>query len=619
MRKAVVIFGAAMLANPVFADTTIRAVTLSTAGVALIAASGAMNADGLTLPIRRADINDFLKSLRLSDPAGGVPALTLTGPGGLEDTFAALPFGPGALSDLRALLDAMTGAPVTVTRRGVAQDGALMGTRDVTCTGEGAKGCVALALRGADGTLRQIALDEGTEVAFTDPTDRAAMDRGLAALRGAARADQLQVSLTSTATDPRDVTLGWLQPAPLWKTAWRAEETDAGLALTGWAVIENTSGQDWDQIDLTLATGAVQALEAQLYDRVSAARKLASPMLEPVALASAPMVARSMAFESAMDVAAVTMDNADSFSSFTLSTPVTLAAGDILSLPFLQQTLPDARLTLYRGGSGAAHPTIALDFTNPLPLRLPSGVLTLYAATGHAGDAMVPELASGDRARLDFAQDSAVSVREDRTEDQRLVAARIVDGILLAEERVETRTTYRLEGAADGARVVTILHPMRSGWQVDGADWQADGLDHLRRDVTVSEGASETVDISESFVTQTRVGLLDLDTNSLAFWSARVPDAETRATLIRLQDMRGQITTLQNSLTRLEAAEATLIADQERLVSLIVQLGDDSTANTNRRTRVDAIEAEITTTRTERAQAEAEITDLQDQIRTLLR
>jgi hypothetical protein len=618
MRKAVVILGAWLMAGPAFAETSIRAVTLSTAGVAMIAATGAMDSNGLTLPIRRADIDDFLKSLRLSDPAGGVPALTLTGPGGIADTFAALPFGPEELTDLRALLNAMTGAPVTVTRRGIAQDGVLMGTRDVTCAGDGAKACVALALRGADDTLRQIALDEGTEVAFVDPADRAAMDRGLAALRGAARADQLAVRLTSTATDPREVTLGWLQPAPVWKTAWRAEETDAGLVLTGWAVIENTSGQDWDQIELTLATGAVQALEAQLYNRVEAARKLATPQLEPM-LATAPMAARSMAFESAMDMTPVGMETSDSFSSFSLTTPVSLAAGDMLSLPFLQQTLPDARLTLYRGGSGDAHPSIALDFENPLPLRLPAGVLTLYATAGHAGDAMVPELASGARARLEFATDNAVSVHEDRRDDARLVSARIVDGVLVAQEQLEARTTYHLEGAATDARVVTLLHPVRSGWQATGTDWQPDGLHHLRRDVALAAGSMEQAEIVETYVTGTRMALIDMDTTALAYWSSRLPDDATRITLTRLQDLRTQISALDDTRLRLGAKEGTLIADQQRLVSLIVQLGDDSAANTDRRARVDAIDAEITANRAARAQAEQDIAALQDQIRALLR
>jgi hypothetical protein len=613
MRKAGVLFGVLMLATPLGAETVVRGVTLSTAGVAMIEAQGNLGADGLTLPVRRGDIDDFLKSLRLSDPAGGVPMLTMAGPGGLADTFATLPFGPEALSDLRRLIDAMTGAPVTVTRRGVAVAGVLMGTRDVTCTGEGEKACVALGLRAEDGNLRQIPLDEATDLAFADAQDRAALDRGLAALRAGARADRLEVRLSSTNAAPRALTLGWLQPAPVWKTAWRAEEGPDGLTLTGWAVVENTTGQDWSDVELTLATGAVQALQAQLYDRVPAARKLAPPM--PM-LAAAPM-AREMAFEVAMDAAPVSMTQADSFSAFTLQSPVTLPAGGLLSLPFLQQTLPDARLTLYRGGMGAIHPTIALDFENPLPLRLPAGVLTLYSAGGHGGDAQVPELAPGARARLDFAQDTSVDVREEHSDQDRVISARVVDGVLVAEQRLEATTTYRLQGAAAEDRVVTILHPGNAQWQVDSADWVRDDLDMLRRDVPLGAGERAEVSITESYIVQNELALTTIDDGTLAFWIGRVPDAQVRATLAQAQELRSAQARARAQIAQLRTQEAALITDQQRLVGLIVQLGDGA-MNTERRARVDAIDAEITSTRAAIASAEAEIARAQEALRGLV-
>jgi hypothetical protein len=617
MRASVVFLGAVALAQPLFANPVVQAVTLSTGGVAMIEATGALDADGLTLPIRRADIDDFLKSLRLSDPEGGVPMLTLAGPGGLTDTFATLPFPPEALSDLRRLIDTMTGAPVVLQRRGISTSGVLMGTRDVPCP-EREGTCVSVALRGTDGTLRQIALDDGTDLSFADPADQAALDRGLAALRGAARADALAVTLTSTATTEREVTMGWLQPAPLWKTAWRAEETPEGLVLTAWAVIENTTGQDWVDVDLTLATGAVHALQAQLYERVPAARKLAMPDAMPM-IAAAPM-AREMAFEAAFDVAPASMDNSDSFSSFTLSTPVSLKAGEVLSLPFLRETLPDARLTLYRGGMGAEHPAIALDFANPLPLRLPAGVLTLYTPVGHAGDAQVPELAPGARAQLDFARDTSVAVREDSTSaPARVLEARFVAGVLEVQERLDLTTTYRLEGAATEPRVVTILHPAAPGWEATDPAWTRADLDTLRRDVALDAGARAEVSITESRVSATQIVLNSADDQTLAFWSGRVPDVATRATLGALRDLRTERARLLAESDGLEQLEATLIADQERLVGLIVQLGDDSAANVSRRARVDAIEDQITEARTAREGIAGSLRDLDAQIDTLLR
>ena len=608
----------ASLALPALAEPQIRAVTLSTAGLAMIEAEGMLDAEGMQLQIRRADIDDFLKSLRLADPGGGVPMLSMTGPGGVADVFAGLPFAPEALSDLQALLAAMIGAPVEAERRGTALSGAVMGTRPVPCMTEGQSGCVALALRDEAGRIRQIALDEATELHFTDEADRAAMARGLDALRAGSRALTLDVTLTSTETAPRDVTLGWLQPAPLWKTAWRAEDGADGLVLTGWAVVENTTGQDWEDVDLTLATGAVQALQAQLYERLEPMRARAAAVFEPALAADAPRLGAQI-FEAEMDIAEVTMDEGESFSRFTLATPVTLQTGDMISLPFLRETLEEARLTLYRGGTGAAHPMIALEIKNPLPLRLPAGIMTLYeAGRGHAGDAMIPELAPGAREMVEFARDTAMRIAEQASEAQRLQSARIVDGVLVAEDRIERRSIYRIEGAPEADRVLTLLHPLRPGWEMQTEGGEV-SFDATRLTIPVPAGEQVNHDVLETRTTATRIALLDLEAEALAAWSTRLPDPELVALLREMQSLREEERELQRMLAQLTAAEAELIADQERLVGLIVQLGDDSPATRERRARVDAIEAEITAGRAERATTQTRLDAIARDLRALIR
>ncbi|WP_071797173.1 hypothetical protein [Natronohydrobacter thiooxidans] len=610
----------ASVALPAHADTTaqIRGVTLSTAGLAMIEAEGALGAQGLRLAVRRADIDDFLKSLRLSDPAGGVPMLSMQGPGGVQDTFDALPFDPNALSDLRALLGAMIGAPVRAERRGATLEGAVMGTRAMPCDGEGQTGCAALTLRDADGRLRQIALDEALELEFTDSADRDAIGRGLDALRANARALVLDVMLTSSEDSAREVGLGWLQPAPVWKTAWRAEDGPEGITLTGWAVIENTTGQDWDDISLTLATGATQALQAQLYDRMRAARKFAEPAYAP--MPAAPMARDSVVMmESAMDIAPTAMDDGAAFSRFTLTTPVTLKAGEMISLPFLSETLDEARLTLYRGGSHESHPMLAVEFTNPLPLRLPAGVVTVYeAGRGHAGDAMMPELVPGAVEVIEFARDTALEIRESVEEANRVQSARIVDGVLVAEDRIERRTTYRIDGAPDRATLLTIAHPRRQGWEMMTTGGRAD-LDETRFEVDVPEGNITEFAVLESRIVEQRVALLSLDIETLGYWSSRLSDAGISETLGAMQDLRAEEAELRREIARLQTEEAELIADQERLVGLIVQLGDDSPATRERRARVDAIEAEIMAARESRVAAEARIREIDAELRALLR
>ncbi len=607
----------ASLVLPANAETLqrINAVTLSTAGLAMIEAQGALAEGGLHLPIRRTDIDSFLKSLRLSDPSQAVPMLTMASPGALEDNFAALPFPPEALGDLRRLIDTMIGTPVEIERRGNVIAGALMGTQETACALEGQRGCASISLRMEDGRLRQILFDEAIEVTFLEANDRASVAQGLEALRRSARAHIVDVQLSSSDPAPRDISLGWLQPAPVWKTAWRAEDGPGGVTLTGWAVIENASAHDWEEVTLTLATGAVQALEVQLYDRLDAPRKLATQMLEP---ANMPQMARGMIFESEMDAAPVAMDDGESFSRFTFSTPVSIRAGEMISLPFLSEQLEEARLTLYRGGSGAEHPMIAIEFENPLPLRLPAGVVTLYeAARGHAGDAMLPELPPGARDVIEFAHDTAVRVRESLSETRQVQSARIVDGVLVATEQLERRTTYRIEGAPDAARVLTLAHPLRDGWEV-ATEGAIPGFNDTRFAVDVPAGEIVSLDVLETRLMRSEVALLPLDLETLAHWANRLPEPELQQVLEAMQDLRREEARLRQTLNDLRDQEAELVADQSRLVGLIVQLGDDGPATRDRRTRVDAIDAEIDVLRSKRAQAQSRLSEIAQTLRNLL-
>jgi hypothetical protein len=615
MRPIAALLFCTALTQPAFGQADLRAVTLSTAGVAMLEAEGQMGPDGLRLTLRRDDMNDFLKSLRLADPAGATPRLTMPGPGGLADAFATLPFPPEALSDLTALIDAMQGAPARLTRRATTLEGRLMGTGPTPCD-DGRAGCVAVSVMDAEGQIVQMPLDDATTLVLDDEADRAALQTALDAIRAQGRASRVEVTIDSADTSARSVGLGWLQPAPVWKTAWRAVDGPDGLSLTGWAVVENTTGQDWDGVSLTLATGAVRALDARLYDRIEAPREEA-PRFAP-AMAESAML-RGMADMPMMDAAPVEMVEGASFSAYTLSDPVTLSSGQMISLPFLQEQAQNARLTVYYGGSYAPHPMMALEVENPLPLRLPAGIVTVYDETrGHAGDAMMPELAPGDTALVEFAEETAVSIREEMAEQSTVTEAMLSDGVLTTSERVELTTTYRMEGAEAGARVLTLLHPTRPGWDMLTEGGAAE-LDATRFTIDLPQGDITRFDVVETRTSRTRLALLAMSVEDMAYWEGRMPTDETRILFGRLRDLRAQQARLQDQIADLREAEAQLIADQDRLAGLIVQLGDESSANAERRARVDAIEAEITALRADRLARQAELDASEAAIAELLR
>lgn len=610
-----------IVATPLSAQTSVRAVTLSTAGLALIEAAGALGPEPLRLSVARADIDDFLKSLMVVDPAGGVVTVTMTGPGSFEDAFAHLPIGPGDVTDPARLLAAMVGAPVSVERRGERWDGVVLGVSPRPAE----HGTVpVLNIRQTDGTLRAVELTDATTFALTDPADQAVLDAALAAIRRGANPRRVAVALASDRADAREAGLVWLQNAPLWRTAWRAVDEPEGLRLIGWAVVENTTGMDWEGVQLTLATGAIRAIEAQLYARVMAERERAPApqMLARTAIGmAAPMPAAPLMMESMADaeVVGVTADDGATFSRFTLETPVTLAAGEMMSLPFLSEVLPDARLTLYRGGSGALHPDIALALTNPLPLRLPAGVLTLYEpGRGHAGDAMIPELAPGATETVRVGFDTAVEVREEATGTETLREVRMVNGVLNVTEELENRVTYRIEGADRGERFVTIDHPRRAGWTVVSSTGAEERPDAWRWTIQVGEGERASLTVTERQPRLRRLAVADMDTATLIAWQGRTPDAALAARLGQIAALRQQVADTEQALRRSQNDSAEREREQARLVNLIVQLGDDSAANRDRRARVDAIDAELAAAAAERVALSDRITALRGQIAALI-
>jgi hypothetical protein len=188
--------------------------------------------------------------------------------------------------------------------------------------------------------LHSFRLGEGLTVRLADAADRADVAPRWPPGRPGPEPRRVDGRDRHRRRQPRDVRLAWLQEAPVWRTAWRAVDDGDGVRLTGWAVIENATGRDWHAVRLTLATGAVRTIAPDLYARRHGWR-------EP---AAAPAFARTLAApESLMAdtaVAEVAAADSDSVTRFTLEAPVTLAAGQMLSLPFLSETLPEARLRL---------------------------------------------------------------------------------------------------------------------------------------------------------------------------------------------------------------------------------------------------------------------------------
>ena len=60
--------------------------------------------------------------------------------------------------------------------------------------------------------------------------------------------------------------MGYIQETPVWKTTYRLVLRDKEKPfLQGWAIVENTSEEDWNNVNLTLVSGRPISFTMDLY------------------------------------------------------------------------------------------------------------------------------------------------------------------------------------------------------------------------------------------------------------------------------------------------------------------------------------------------------------------
>src|SRR5438093_12157041 len=82
-------------------------------------------------------------------------------------------------------------------------------------------------------------------------------------LIGSSRArDVRRMALTASGSGDRDVFVSYISEVPIWKSTYRIifpDKPGEKPLLQGWAIVDNTIGEDWKDVQLSLVAGAPQS------------------------------------------------------------------------------------------------------------------------------------------------------------------------------------------------------------------------------------------------------------------------------------------------------------------------------------------------------------------------
>ena len=213
----------------------------------------------------------MLKSLVVYDDKGGVGGLSLPGREPLAQAFKDLPFDQDSLASPADLLSTLKGAQVTVggSARHLRPHRLGAGGDRRPHDGKSTTKRTRVTLL-TDRGLQQFILEDAENLQFADAALRDKVGQALLAIQTNRAKDARTLELSARGQGQRTVRVAYIVEVPVWKASYRltlaADPAAARSALQGWATIENLSGQDWKDVELTLVSGRPVSFHQALYD-----------------------------------------------------------------------------------------------------------------------------------------------------------------------------------------------------------------------------------------------------------------------------------------------------------------------------------------------------------------
>ena len=164
-------------------------------------------------------------------------------------------------------LEALVGLKVRVERRGKkAAEGTVLACVDreaqdelgyVDTKGEGSTRAAVRTLVLVDdgGRISWIPVDDIADVAPVSVREAAALSNFATQLGKANGFTDLSVRLTTAPGSKGRLAAAYIRQMPLWKTAYKVTAKRDGVYLEVWAVVHNDTGEDWNDVEMTLVSG----------------------------------------------------------------------------------------------------------------------------------------------------------------------------------------------------------------------------------------------------------------------------------------------------------------------------------------------------------------------------
>ncbi|WP_420239526.1 DUF4139 domain-containing protein [Telmatobacter bradus] len=632
-------------------DLPVRKVVLYKNGVGYFEHAGTVSGtQKVGVDFTSAQLNDVLQSLTVLDEGGGrIGGVNYNSTTPMDVQLKSIGLGLKDYPATAAVYQAFRGQRVEVTGAGAAFSGRLVNIEFRKLTdksGATTEDHYFLIVATDGGALRTAELTDSVSVRMLDVAMQKQLSDYLRVIGSAAEQQARHLTFTDAGQGQRELRVSYISEVPVWKATYRMvfpREANGKATMQGWAVVDNTVGSDWENVQLALVAGApqsfLQPLSQPLYvqrpeiairtegqrmpETHEAAehvvhvqsemmnRELIAPTRVPrniqrvtseeatprsFGVAGMEGVAGSIGSGSgngygegmgggvyrasdAMQEGDVATKAFDDYFEYALSQPVTIHKNESAMVPILQQDLPAEHVTLWNEHSSA--PLRAVWLTNASQLTLDRGSFSIYEGGEFAGEGLLDPIHPGERRLLSYAADQAVAVRVlDRQQAHKLHHVSLQKGVLTETQMDESSVTYSVTNSADVDREVLVESPRQSGWTLeDGVQADETAADVFRFKRMVKAHENTKLEVRQHGPSKTWVQL-DPHQNQSEFLLKLANDApETLAALKPVIDAQTDVAKLDGKIQESKAAENAASKDEGRMRDNLTALKSSDAAS----------------------------------------
>jgi hypothetical protein len=631
--------------DPKSQNLPLRRVVLYKSGV------GYFEHDGRVLGNQVIDINltsgqldDVLKSLTALDLNGGrITGASYNSKDSASHQLESLPVGLGDSASLKDLLVELRGARLEVRTPSGAFAGRLVSAEELQPNQNSSPDADAdqkkitsatrnqISLMSDSGEMRLFPLDSSTSIRFADHDLEQQLARMLGLMDSTHQEDTRHLVLSTAGTGERQIRVSYISEVPVWKTTYRivlpsaANSSVAKPLLQGWAVVDNTVGEDWNNIELSLAAGAPQSFIQHISQPYYIERPevpmpkgvLLSPQthgetLNP-SLKTAPMVgygsgmgggiasgsggaagfgssAGGAAFSSdAMllksDMAASAADETEFFNAarninaaqgnklgdlfqYTLKDRVTIHKNESALVPIIQTDIAAEKVALWNAGLGSARPLRALWITNSSSLVLDGGSFSIVEGGAFAGEGLIDPIQPGEKRLISYAADLAMQVvAKSEGVPQKITNMRITRGVLVRTVESRQRVVYTVRNEDALARTLIVEHPVRVGWKLTSElKPEEESASAYRFRIEVPSKETKTFTVEETKADTARIALTSLSSDAIqSFVKSNALTPQLEQAMRKILAQKDAIAKIDADLKSKESAITDIVQDQDRL------------------------------------------------------